>query len=183
MEEKTYGLRSKMEVSRSCTRCRSRPSPWSAAPRPGPASPSRSRVICACGREREIRDGLRARGVLRRLRRVVVPHAAGGNGEGTRALLPRRDRRRQDGRPASAWSNRVVPDERLEDDAVAGAEARRGPRVALRYMKRNMNAAETQSLAQCLDLEAMPPHAHRVRGPQGEAKAFVEKREPVFRGR
>src|SRR6266850_728474 len=59
-----------------------------------------------------------------------------------------------------------------------------GPRVALRYMKRNMNAAETQTLSQCLDLEAM----HHTRTGFTEdhkeaAKAFVEKREPVFKGR
>jgi 2-(1,2-epoxy-1,2-dihydrophenyl)acetyl-CoA isomerase len=56
--------------------------------------------------------------------------------------------------------------------------------VALRYMKRNMNAAETQTLAQCLDLEAL----HHTRTGFTEdhkeaAKAFVDKREPVFRGR
>jgi len=51
-------------------------------------------------------------------------------------------------------------------------------------MKRNMNAAETQTLAQCLDLEAM----HHTRTGFTEdhreaARAFVEKREPVFKGR
>src|SRR5207248_368708 len=56
--------------------------------------------------------------------------------------------------------------------------------VGLRYMKRNMNAAETQTLAQCLDLEAM----HHTRTGFTEdhkeaARAFVEKREPVFKGR
>ena len=60
----------------------------------------------------------------------------------------------------------------------------RGPRVALRYMKRNMNAAETGSLKDCLDLEAW----HHTRTGFTEdhreaAKAFVDKREPVFRGR
>src|SRR2546427_1279733 len=55
-------------------------------------------------------------------------------------------------------ANRVVPDERLEDETLALArKLAQGPRVALRYMKRNMNAAETQTLAQCLDLEAMHP--------------------------
>jgi 2-(1,2-epoxy-1,2-dihydrophenyl)acetyl-CoA isomerase len=59
-----------------------------------------------------------------------------------------------------------------------------GPRVALRYMKRNMNAAETQTLAQCLDLEAL----HHTRTGFTEdhkeaARAFVDKREPVFKGR
>src|SRR2546421_273270 len=81
--------------------------------------------------------------------------------------------------------NRVVPDEKLEDEArTLARKLAQGPRVALRYMKRHMNAAETQTLAQCLDLEAM----HHTRTGFTEdhkeaARAFVEKREPVFKGR
>jgi 2-(1,2-epoxy-1,2-dihydrophenyl)acetyl-CoA isomerase len=81
--------------------------------------------------------------------------------------------------------NRVVADDTLEDEALALARAlAQGPRVALRYMKRNMNAAETQTLAQCLDLEAL----HHTRTGYTEdhkeaARAFVEKRDPVFKGR
>jgi len=81
--------------------------------------------------------------------------------------------------------NRVVADDKLEGEtlALAGRIAR-GPRVALRYMKRNMNAAETGTLKDSLDLEAW----HHTRTGQTEdhkeaAKAFVDKREPVFRGR
>src|SRR5439155_3514130 len=49
--------------------------------------------------------------------------------------------------------NRVVADEKLEDETLTLArKLAQGPRIALRYMKRNMNAAETQTLAQCLDL-------------------------------
>ncbi len=80
--------------------------------------------------------------------------------------------------------NRVVPDARLEEEAMA--LARRiadGPRVALRYMKRNMNAAETGTLKDLLDLEAW----HHTRTGMTEdhreaARAFVEKRDPVFKG-
>jgi 2-(1,2-epoxy-1,2-dihydrophenyl)acetyl-CoA isomerase len=81
--------------------------------------------------------------------------------------------------------NRVVPDAQLEDETQAlAARLAHGPRVALRYMKRNMNAAETGSLKDCLDLEAW----HHTRTGFTEdhreaAKAFVDKREPVFRGR
>jgi len=81
--------------------------------------------------------------------------------------------------------NRVVPDARLEDEAVALAtRLARGPRIAYRYMKRNMNAAEHGSLAELLDLEAW----HHSRCGMTEdhreaARAFVDKREPVFRGR
>ena len=81
--------------------------------------------------------------------------------------------------------NRVVPDARLEEETLAlAARLARGPRVALRYMKRNMNAAETGTLGELLDLEAW----HHTRCGMTEdhreaARAFVEKREPVFRGR
>jgi 2-(1,2-epoxy-1,2-dihydrophenyl)acetyl-CoA isomerase len=81
--------------------------------------------------------------------------------------------------------NRVVPDDRLEEETLALAgKIARGPRVALRYMKRNMNAAESGSLEELLDLEAW----HHTRTGQTEdhkegAKAFVERREPLFRGR
>ncbi len=81
--------------------------------------------------------------------------------------------------------NRVVPDARLEEETLelAGRLAR-GPRVAYRYMKRNMNAAESGTLKELLDLEAW----HHTRCGMTEdhteaARAFVEKREPVFRGR
>jgi 2-(1,2-epoxy-1,2-dihydrophenyl)acetyl-CoA isomerase len=82
-------------------------------------------------------------------------------------------------------ANRVVPDARLEEETLALARRLAGgPRVALRYMKRNFNAAETGTLKDSLDLEAW----HHTRCGMTEdhreaAKAFVEKREPVFRGR
>jgi 2-(1,2-epoxy-1,2-dihydrophenyl)acetyl-CoA isomerase len=81
--------------------------------------------------------------------------------------------------------NRVVPDTRLEEETMtlAGRLAR-GPRVAYRYMKRNFNAAESGSLKDCLDLEAW----HHTRTGETDdhreaARAFVEKREPTFKGR
>jgi 2-(1,2-epoxy-1,2-dihydrophenyl)acetyl-CoA isomerase len=80
--------------------------------------------------------------------------------------------------------NRVVADARLEEEtlALAGRLAR-GPRIAYRYMKRNFNAAESATLKELLDLEAW----HHTRCGMTEdhreaARAFVEKREPVFRG-
>jgi 2-(1,2-epoxy-1,2-dihydrophenyl)acetyl-CoA isomerase len=81
--------------------------------------------------------------------------------------------------------NRVVSDARLEEETMAlASRIARGPRIALRYMKRNMNAAESGTLGELLDLEAW----HHTRCGMTEdhreaAKAFVEKREPVFRGR
>jgi len=81
--------------------------------------------------------------------------------------------------------NRVVPDASLEQETMALAtKIANGPRIALRYMKRNMNAAESGSLKDQLDLEAW----HHTRTGMTEdhkeaARAFVEKREPVFKGR
>jgi 2-(1,2-epoxy-1,2-dihydrophenyl)acetyl-CoA isomerase len=81
--------------------------------------------------------------------------------------------------------NRVVPDARLEEETMAlASRLARGPRVAFRYMKRNMNAAESASLKDMLDLEAW----HHTRTGMTEdhreaARAFVEKREPRFKGR
>ncbi len=80
--------------------------------------------------------------------------------------------------------NKVVPDDQLEAETMALAEKMaNGPRIALAYMKRNMNAAETGSLRDCLDLEAW----HHTRTGMTEdhkeaAQAFVEKRAPVFKG-
>jgi 2-(1,2-epoxy-1,2-dihydrophenyl)acetyl-CoA isomerase len=81
--------------------------------------------------------------------------------------------------------NRVVPDDKLEAETMELAKRlAHGPTVTLGYMKKNLDAAISQPLAQCLDLEAM----HHARTSQTEdhreaAQAFVEKRKPVFQGR
>jgi 2-(1,2-epoxy-1,2-dihydrophenyl)acetyl-CoA isomerase len=81
--------------------------------------------------------------------------------------------------------NRVVPDAQLEDETRALAtRLANGPRVAYRYMKRNLNAALHGTLDHLLDLEAW----HHTRCGMTEdhreaARAFVEKRAPVFPGR
>src|SRR3989337_2255846 len=49
---------------------------------------------------RSRREGLRPRRLLRRFRRQLLPHPAGGDGEGARALLRRRSPRRPGGPPA-----------------------------------------------------------------------------------
>ncbi|MGH7335523.1 MAG: enoyl-CoA hydratase [Candidatus Rokuibacteriota bacterium] len=81
--------------------------------------------------------------------------------------------------------NRVVPDARLEDETMALAGRMvAGPRVALRYMKRNMNAAEAGALKDLLDLEAWHHTRCGMTEDHREAvRAFVDKREPLFRGR
>ena len=81
--------------------------------------------------------------------------------------------------------NAVYPAAELEEQALG--RARRlaaGPRLTYRYMKENLNRAIHADLAECLDLEAV----HHLRTFDTEdhreaARAFVEKRAPVFRGR
>ncbi len=58
------------------------------------------------------------------------------------------------------------------------------PTIALGYMKKNLNAAERGSLGDVLDLEAV--HMTRTFDTEDHrlaARAFVDKREPTFKGR
>jgi 2-(1,2-epoxy-1,2-dihydrophenyl)acetyl-CoA isomerase len=81
--------------------------------------------------------------------------------------------------------NQVVPDDELASTTrILAIRLARGPRVALSLMKRNFNAAESGTLSELLDLEAR----RQIETGQTEdhleaARAFVEKRTPVFRGR
>jgi 2-(1,2-epoxy-1,2-dihydrophenyl)acetyl-CoA isomerase len=81
--------------------------------------------------------------------------------------------------------NRVVPD--AEIDATAREMAlslAQGPSVTLGYIKRNINNAEHLSLEACFDAEAMHHSRSGETADHKEAaKAFVEKRKPVFVGR
>ena len=60
----------------------------------------------------------------------------------------------------------------------------RGARVAIGYLKANLNAAERGTLAEVLDWEATR-HARcgTTEDHLEAAKAFVEKRPPRFQGR
>jgi len=63
-------------------------------------------------------------------------------------------------------------------------ELARGPTVAFRYMKENLNRAMGGDVDDCLDLEATHHvHCARTDDHKEAAKAFVEKRQPVFKGR
>jgi 2-(1,2-epoxy-1,2-dihydrophenyl)acetyl-CoA isomerase len=95
------------------------------------------------------------------------------------------------GRPVAAEEalslgivNQVVPDDELERVTLELARSlARGPSVALGLIKRNLNCAERGNLAELLDVEAAHQIATgRTHDHREAAKAFVEKRPPVFTG-
>jgi 2-(1,2-epoxy-1,2-dihydrophenyl)acetyl-CoA isomerase len=81
--------------------------------------------------------------------------------------------------------NRVVADAELTSATMEFAKKlAAGPRIALALMKQNFNAAENGSLGELLDLEARSQvETGRTEDHKEAARAFVEKRAPVFRGR
>ncbi len=82
--------------------------------------------------------------------------------------------------------NRLVPDDALEKETLELAiRLAHGPSIAYRYIKENINRAlEGGTLGECLDLEATHHvHAAQTQDHKNAAKAFVEKRQPVFEGR
>jgi 2-(1,2-epoxy-1,2-dihydrophenyl)acetyl-CoA isomerase len=82
-------------------------------------------------------------------------------------------------------ANQVVEDEKLAEVTYAlAARLASGPRIALRLMKQNFNAAESGTLSELLDLEARHQiETGRTEDHREAARAFVEKRTPVFHGR
>ncbi len=81
--------------------------------------------------------------------------------------------------------NRVVPAEKLDgvvDDWATRLAA--GPAVALGGIKKALWYAETHTLAEALDCEAVTQAAcFRSHDFREGVTAFVEKRKPVFQGR
>jgi 2-(1,2-epoxy-1,2-dihydrophenyl)acetyl-CoA isomerase len=81
--------------------------------------------------------------------------------------------------------NGVFPAAVLLDEVVTRArQLAAGPRVAIRYMKENHNRAVQGDVGECLDLE-VTHHAHTglTDDHREAARAFVDKRPPVFTGR
>lgn len=80
--------------------------------------------------------------------------------------------------------NYAYPAETFEHEAAQlAARLAALPTIAVGYMKRNLNAADSAGLSEVMDLEA----EHMVRTMMTEdharaAQAFVEKRAPVFEG-
>jgi len=81
--------------------------------------------------------------------------------------------------------NRVVPDETLMAETMALArELADGPPIAYRFMKDNLNRAETADLRSCLAEEAERQcWAAETADFREATRAFVEKRAPRFEGR
>ena len=83
-------------------------------------------------------------------------------------------------------ANQVVPAEELAEATMTLARRlASGPTVAYRYMKENFNrAAMGGDVFECLDLEATH-HVHTglTEDHRNAARAFVEKKQPVFNGR
>src|SRR4051794_32177499 len=82
-------------------------------------------------------------------------------------------------------ANRVVPDAELAEATMGFArKLAQGPRIALGLMKQNFNAAENGTLSELLDLEARRQiETGKTEDHKEAARAFVEKRAPVFVGR
>ena len=77
-----------------------------------------------------------------------------------------------------------APEELAEKTREIALRLAAGPTVAYRYMKENLNRALAGNLEECLDLEATHHiHCGQTEDHREAARAFVEKREPVFKGR
>ncbi|MEX0784716.1 MAG: enoyl-CoA hydratase-related protein [Dehalococcoidia bacterium] len=81
-------------------------------------------------------------------------------------------------------ANHVVPHDQLMDQALAFcAKIAAGPTATYARMKHNINLAETSTLKELLDQEAMNMRLSGLSVDSREAvRAFVEKREPNFVG-
>jgi 2-(1,2-epoxy-1,2-dihydrophenyl)acetyl-CoA isomerase len=80
--------------------------------------------------------------------------------------------------------NKVVPHEQLMDETLAFADRlASGPALAYARMKENINRGATQDFGTALDMEALNMQlSGMTQDHQEAAKAFVEKRQPVFKG-
>jgi 2-(1,2-epoxy-1,2-dihydrophenyl)acetyl-CoA isomerase len=77
-----------------------------------------------------------------------------------------------------------APDDLAAKTAEIAARLASGPTVAYRYMKENLNRAMAGEVDDCLDLEATHHiHCGQTEDHREATRAFVDKREPVFKGR
>jgi 2-(1,2-epoxy-1,2-dihydrophenyl)acetyl-CoA isomerase len=81
--------------------------------------------------------------------------------------------------------NAIFPPADFEAEVMERARRlAQGPSIAYRYMKENLNRAVSGELGDCMDLE-VTHHVHTglTEDHREAAQAFVDKREPRFRGR
>ena len=77
-----------------------------------------------------------------------------------------------------------APEDLAAKAAEIAARLAAGPTIAYRYMKENLNRAMAGDVDECLDMEATHHvHTGQTADHKEAAKAFVEKRDPVFIGR
>ncbi|MCH8258195.1 MAG: enoyl-CoA hydratase/isomerase family protein [Proteobacteria bacterium] len=76
------------------------------------------------------------------------------------------------------------PEELMDKTMEIANRLAKGPTVAYRYMKENLNRALSGDVDDCMDLEATHHvHCGQTQDHRDAVKAFVEKKEPVFTGR
>ena len=76
------------------------------------------------------------------------------------------------------------PDELMSKTMEIANKLANGPSVAYRYMKENLNRAMNGEVDDCLDLEATHHiHCGQTEDHRNATKAFVEKKEPIFKGK
>ena len=76
------------------------------------------------------------------------------------------------------------PDDLMNKTMEIANRLANGPSVAYRYMKENLNRAMNGEVDDCLDLEATHHiHCGQTEDHRNATKAFVEKKEPVFKGK
>ncbi len=77
-----------------------------------------------------------------------------------------------------------APEELVARTREVATRLAQGPTVAYRYMKENLNRALAGDVDDCLDLEATHHiHCGQTEDHREATRAFVDKREPVFKGR
>ena len=184
MEARARGLRASMEISRYLHECAK---PTIAMIR-GPAAGAGLSMALAC----DMRVASKESMFTTAFAKIGFSGDFGGtyfltNLVGTakaRELYFTADKVKADEALSLGMINRLVEDESLEKETMALAQKiANGPRIANEYIKKNMNAAETSSLEQVFDLEAWNMTRTMFTEDHKEAaKAFVEKRSPVFKG-
>ena len=76
------------------------------------------------------------------------------------------------------------PENLMEKTMEVADKLANGPSVAYRYMKENLNRAMNGEVDDCLDLEATHHiHCGQTEDHRNATKAFVEKKEPIFKGK